>query len=143
MRNSKLTLLVLVSLLFIACDKDTDDSAISPIIGTWEITNYETRIGNDSWKPVGEDCKLDDTEEYESNGRWTLYDGVNQCEAGTGITQGTWKLKASNTKIVYTYDGYSGEYESTVEELTENSLILSWSTGDINNTQYRTTYKKK
>src|SRR5690554_3153271 len=142
MKSIKLALLA--SIVFISCEKNTDDNTEeSPIVGTWNVVNYESRIGNGDWSFIGEDCRLDDVEEYESNGRWAFYDGTNQCEAGTGIMAGTWKLKASNTKIVYTYDGYSGEYESTVEELTENSLILSWSTGDINNTQYRTTYKKK
>lgn len=132
-----LSLVVILS----SCSKD-DDTSSSKINGTWEVVSYETRQGNLEWEASSEICRLDDVEEYESNGDWTKYDGTNQCSAGTGITTGTWKLKANNTKIVYTYDDYSGEYESTVEQLTDNIMVISWSAGDLNNTQYRVTYSK-
>lgn len=139
MKNHCITMLL--TLLLFGCGKEED--AQSPIIGTWQVVSYETRTGGGSWSPSPETCRLDDTEEYAASGRWTRYDGTDQCSAGTGILSGTWKLRASDTKIVYTYDGFGDEYESTVEELSATRLIISWSAGDVKNTQYRTTLIKK
>lgn len=135
-------LLILTFAAFISCSEDEENNTKSEIVGTWQVTSYETRQGSGNWQDAGQACRLDDTEEYESNGQWTKYDGTNQCASGTGITTGTWKLEANDTKVVYTYDGVPGEYESTVELLSEGSLIVSFSTGDVANTQYRVTYVK-
>lgn len=140
MRN--ILLLGLLAVLLTGCKKE-DENNISPIVGTWHVVAYETRAGNANWTTSVGTCRLDDIEEYEANGRWTLYDGTDQCEAGTGITRGTWELRASNTKIVYTYDAFDGEYESTVEELSDSRLVISWSAGDLDNTQYRLTFRKE
>lgn len=124
-----------------SCKKDKEEE--KPIVGTWKVISHETRQGNEvTWQPAGEPCKLDNTEVYEADGKWTLYEGTKQCSQGTGVMKGTWKLAASDTKVVYTYDGVSGEYESSVEELNANKLVLTNSAGDLNNTQYRTVYTK-
>lgn len=128
-----------IILTITSCEKDED---ISPIVGTWRVTAYETRQGSGSWQSTGEACRLDDTEEYNANGRWAKYEGANQCVIGTGITRGTWRLTAANTRIVYTYDDYAGEYESTVEQLTSGSLIISWSAGNQAGTQFRVRFTK-
>lgn len=135
-------LLFILSISLISCSKDDDSAVSSPIVGSWEVISYETRQGSGNWQNANQPCRLDDTEEYASNGEWTKYDGTNQCAAGTGITLGTWELRANNTKIVYTYDGVPGEYESTIELLDEENLIISFSSGDLNNTQFRVTYVK-
>lgn len=125
------------------CSDEGDDSAAgkSPLVGTWALTTAETRIDTGPWMP-GDACRTDNTEEYGANGDWTLYDGPLQCGSGdTGIRRGNWRVTAGGTKIVYTYDGISGEYESTIESLTENSLILSFSSGGSGQSRY--TFQKR
>jgi len=135
-------LLFILLITISSCNKDETEAVQSPLIGTWQVITYETRQGSGSWQNANQPCRLDDTEEYASNGKWTKYDGTNQCASGTGITLGTWELRANNTKIVYTYDGAPGEYESTVELLNEETLVVSFSSGDLNNTQFKVTYSK-
>lgn len=143
MKLLKLYILLFASALLFSCGDDDSSENKSPITGTWKTVSYETREGAGEWEPTDEACRLDDTEEYKADGSWTKYDGTNQCSAGTGIIKGTWALTASDTKIVYTYDGFEGEYESTVEQLSEQALIITSSAGDLDNTQYRATYIKK
>ncbi len=137
----KLLYLLIIPLLF-SCEKE-NKAPESPIVGTWKITAYQIRSNSSpTWIDAGEPCKLDDTEEYFANGKWIRYDGNHQCTTGTGVVTGTWRLAAASTKIVYTYDIAPGEYESTVEQLSSTRLVLSWSAGDANGTQYRATYTK-
>ena len=128
--------------LFAGCRKE-DQKPENHLLGTWQKTKLESKTATTNWKEMSQPCQLDDLEEYRPNGDWTLFDGANQCSASTGIMRGTWRQEASNTKIVYTYDGYGGEYESTVEELSENKMVLVQSTGQLNGQQIRYTYQKK
>jgi hypothetical protein len=141
MKNLSLVFLATVFLagvLLSGCKKD-DKSLIE---GTWFRVKLEERTGNNQWQVNSQSCKLDDVEVYEKGGGWTFYAGPNQCSPGTGVIAGTWELRASDTKVVFTYDNAVGEYESTVEVLTEESLVLTNSAGDLSNTQYRSTYTK-
>ena len=136
-------LLLLLPLVFaLGCNKD-DDEKTPPhkIVGTWRVTKVETRLSGQDWQNTDEICRLDNTEEYKANGAWTQYDGTDQCGAGTGITNGTWKLAASDTKVIYTYNGVPGEYESTVEQLTGTTMVLSFSTGATDGEHTRPTYQ--
>lgn len=135
-----LTLVVISLTSFSGCDKEED---VEPIVGTWQKTKVEQSTNGGSWTNSTKSCQLDDTEEYASGGKWTAYDGPNQCSAGTGIITGTWRLAAGGTKIIYTYSGFSGEYESTVDLLDGSNLVIIHAVGDNDNTQIKTTYIKK
>ena len=139
--SMRLPFFIALCFVFFSCKKETDKSP-SLIEGTWYKVKIETRQGSDDFVIQNAACQLDDVEEYTADQKWTMYDGPNQCNAGTGITRGTWRLTAGNSKIIYTYDGYSGEYESTVQELTDSKLVVIFSAGDLNNTQYRYTFEK-
>jgi hypothetical protein len=131
-------------LLFTSQGCGGGSAAMQNIMGTWKQTNSESRIGTAPWQVAGDvACRADNTEEYASDGSWTLYDGTNQCGSGTGIVRGTWRLEAADTKVIYTYAQYSGEYEATIEQLTDRDLVLSHSTGDVAGTQTRSTYVKR
>lgn len=124
------------------CSSDSD--AARRLLGTWQQTNSESRVGANPWKPASDlACRSDNTEEYGEDDAWTLFDGTNQCGSGASIVRGTWRLAAADTKIVYTYERATGEYESTVESLTDTDLILTNSTGDLAGTQTRSTYRKR
>lgn len=133
-----LTIICISLILITSCKKE----GIDLIEGTWHRTKLESRIGSGAWQDETLQCQLDNIEIYEKGGVWKAYDGTNQCSPGNGITTGTWKLTASDTKVIYTYDDYAGEYESTVEELTENSLILTHSSGGISSTQFKTSFTR-
>ena len=104
----------------------------------------ENRIGSGAWSTADDvTCRTDNVEEYAADGGWILYDGTIQCgQGGTGIVHGTWRLAASDTKVVYTYEGASSEYEATVELMTETQLILTYSTGATSGMQVRSSYEK-
>lgn len=143
MNKLKISLYTLASiclLSFTACDKEEE---AEPIVGTWQKSKVEQSTNGGAWSTSSEPCQMDDTEEYASGGSWTAYDGPNQCSAGTGIIKGTWRLAANGSKVIYTYSGYSGEYESTVEQLNGSNMVLVYAVGDNNNTQVRTTFTKK
>ena len=115
---------------------------VEPIVGVWKLVSQESRVPGETWRPSDyDDCKSDDTEEYSADGEWILYDGTFHCgEDPTGMLKGTWRMAAAGTKVIYTYDLYAGEYESTVEQLTDTQMILSNATGDLAGTQFRNTY---
>ncbi|PZR21116.1 MAG: hypothetical protein DI539_08970 [Flavobacterium psychrophilum] len=134
-------LFIVIPMVSCSDDDGKDSSGSSEIVGVWKKTKEETRQGSEAWEDVTEDCDLDDTEEYEADGDWALYPGTVTC-GGAAVINGTWSFRANKTKVVYTYDGFEGEYESTVESLTANKLVLTHSSGDVEDTQYRDTYTK-
>jgi hypothetical protein len=145
MRMKKVLVGVLALMTLTACSSkgSSTPEESGPIVGTWKVTAFEERIGETDWAPnTADPCVLDNTEEYEGDGSWTLYDGNNRCGTA-GIRHGTWRLTASNTKVVYTYEGIRGEYESTVESLTETELVLTRATGEVNGRQTRHSYRKQ
>jgi len=142
MKKNLINLLAICLILFASCKKDKTEKT-SPLVGTWTKTKMETKTSSTNWTVDTRTCYTDDLEEYGADGSWTLYDGTKQCSAGSGITKGNWRLAANNTKIIFTYQAFSGEYESTVETLSETSLVLTQSVGDLANTEVRITYVKK
>ncbi|RDI06970.1 lipocalin family protein [Flavobacterium sp. AG291] len=137
---------LLTTILFVSCSDDSDEddnsSDNSKIVGVWQKTKEETRQGSEAWEDVTEDCDLDDTEEYVSDGDWALYPGTVTC-GSANVINGSWELRANGTKVVYTYDGFQDEFESNIEELTAAKMVLTHSAGDIDDTQYRDTYVKQ
>ncbi len=134
-----LLLVLVVATVFFGCKK----KEARFIEGTWKRTKIEMRLGSNPWEEITESCNLDDTEEYTESGNWSYYDGTNQCNPGSGIMTGTWKFAADNTKIIYTYTGIDGEYESTIESIEKKKLVLTYSSGDLLGTQYKYTYEKQ
>lgn len=141
--NFFLICILSLSTLFLSCsdEKESDSSSNNLITGSWQKNKVETRINSEPWIDITTSCNIDDVEEYEANKDWTLFPGTNTCNSESIIT-GKWNLRANNTKLVYTYDGFPGEYESSIESLTQQNLVLTQNTGDVNNTQFRFTYSK-
>jgi hypothetical protein len=137
--------LVMVGALPACSSESAESAAPSPVVGAWTQTTAEERFGAADWA-VAKDaaCRTDNTEEYAANGDFTLYDGTIRCGiGGTGISKGTWRLAAANTKLIFTYAGTSGDYVSTVESLTATDMVLTFATGETNGRQTRSTYRKR
>ena len=134
-------------LLIVACGsgESSEPAPEGPLVGTWHQTMSEGRVGSGTWSAVDDvSCRTDNVEEYDADGGWVMYDGTVQCGAGgTGIIRGTWRLAAGDTKVIYTYQGAAGEYESTIELLSDSDLILTQSTGTLSGEQTRNTYEKQ
>jgi hypothetical protein len=145
MKNYKLFLILslTMSLLLSSCSKDEESNSETKnfLLGSWKKNKVEKRINSNPWEDITVNCNLDDVEEYESNSDWALFPGTNTCNSESIVT-GNWSLGASDTKIIYTYDAFSGEYESSIESISASSLVLTQNTGDLNNTQFRFTYTK-
>lgn len=137
-------LLTVVALFITGCSGDDNKEPVnnSKIVGVWTKTKEESKEGTAAWKETTEDCDLDDTEEFKADGDWALYPGTVTCGSAS-VINGSWSLRANDTKVVFTYDGFDDEFESTIVELTETKMVLTHSSGDVNDTQYRDTYVKK
>ena len=120
----------------------------SPVVGTWGRVKSETRVGTDAWADdKNSACLADEMEVYHADGTFESHSGTIRCSAGTtvdtGILRGTWRLTANDTKIVYTYVGFKGEYDATIERLEGTQMTRNWSTLDTKNTQMRVTFAKQ
>lgn len=145
-KNIAIVVMLLVATFYVAgCSGDDDNKQTvknSKIVGVWTKTKEESKEGTAAWKETTEDCDLDDTEEFKADGDWALYPGTVTCGSAS-VINGSWSLRANDTKVVFTYDGFDDEFESTILELTETKMVLTHSSGDVNDTQYRDTYVKK
>lgn len=132
---------LLVISLLISCSDSQEDLPI--IVGSWEVIKEEVKYPDSEWETSDQECRFDNTEEFEEDGTHILYDGTFDCgESGTGIEYGSWRLAADDTQVIFTYDGYAGEYPKTIEELNPDQMILSYDTGLVSGMQVRTTYSK-
>jgi hypothetical protein len=143
--NRKKDVVIVCALVMIAfaggCTKEKKEE--NKVVGTWKKVKEETRLSGGSWEDVNEPCQLDNVEEYQSNGNYTVYPGADLCSPSESTITGTWRSAANNTKIIYTYSGYSDEFESTIEELTNTSMVITHATGTISGAQIRDTYQKQ
>lgn len=141
MRTNPLMLFICMAVL-LGCKKEP--TAQELLTGTWIKTKEESKTTNSDWQATNEACDLDDTEEFSADGKWALYLGNQLCSGQSGtVVRGNYLLAASDTKIIFTYTGISGEYESTIESISSNQLVLSFATGLSNGTIVRTTYNKR
>lgn len=147
-----LTLLVSLAAFAPACSSGSADDDSTPplsakaqmLVGVWNLNNSESRFGTEPWMTADDvDCRIDNTEEFEADGSWTLYDGTNPCGSGLTILTGRWRLAAGDSKILFSYDDVSGEYEQDIELLTELSLVRTFATGLTNGKQTRNSYDKQ
>ena len=138
----RLLMLLLSISILLGCKKEP--TAQELLTGTWLKTKEESKTNSSDWQQSSEACDLDDTEEFTADGKWALYLGNQLCSGQSGsVVRGSYLLDASDTKIIFTYTGISGEYESTIESISSNQLVLSFATGLSNGTVVRTTYTKR
>ncbi len=136
----RITLFLGTLLILISCSKEKQQRLLT---GTWVISNYEVKSDlSPQWTQSTESCHFDNVEEFDKDGDYTLYDGTDMCNSSE-IIYGTWELAASNTKIIFTYDFASGEYESDIVKLTKDEMILTWGSGLSTGEQFRATYYKR
>lgn len=138
----------ILALVFISCSEDPVENNYSEteqkLIGSWEVIKYEESLDGINWSDDPNNyCVIDDVWEFTENNVMNYYDGAVLCNnsSGTQIEKGTWKLTANETKIIFTYDGHPGEYESTIESLTETELVLVNAVGDIYGTISKKTFR--
>jgi hypothetical protein len=150
MKRSILPVALLAMIIVGGCgDPGSEETGSkSPIVGTWLRVQSETRVGTDAWAEDKDSaCLSDDTEVYGADGTFEAHSGTMRCSAGTttdtGVIRGTWRLTANDTKIIYTYQGFKGEYDATLESLDATQMIRSWSTLDTAGTQMRVTFEKQ
>lgn len=138
--------LLFLSISFLSsCSSDDDSTSYqsetaSKLIGSWKRTSIESNNGN-GWTDITQTCDLDDIEEFSNDGTYIYYPGTNTCNSSL-VEYGTWRLAASDSRIVFTYDGYDGEYESSNVTINEGYLEITHSVGDTSNTQIKKKYSK-
>jgi len=139
-----INLLIMLSMLciFSSCDKDDEEGESSPIVGTWQVVNYERKTGvNGPWSVVSDlSCRMQERQTYGQSGQFSQVSGA--CSGSTAGISGTWKLSADQKSITYTYTNYSGEYVRTVEKLNDSELVISWDSGTTTGAYFRASYRK-
>ncbi|MCF8448835.1 MAG: hypothetical protein K9G49_03095 [Taibaiella sp.] len=138
---ARITVPFLLLATLIGCKKEEKEQ--NKLVGSWSKIKMEVKTTTTDWQIVNEPCQLDNVEEYKGDGNYAIYVGTVQCSPGESGIYGTWKQVANNTKIIYTYSGVSGEYESNIEELTASRLVTTHATGNLAGEQYRETYQKQ
>ncbi|MEX0811041.1 MAG: lipocalin family protein [Chitinophagales bacterium] len=129
--------LVFYLLMASACKKESEPEP-HLIVGTWYIIKVEKQSDSQPWTEENRPCRLDDSDEYVDGGELIMYSGDLWCTGATaGIRYGTWRLSSDERTVIYTYDGIDGEYISTVQELTDDTMTLSFNTGASGNEQIR------
>lgn len=103
---------------------------VSPIIGKWEMVNWETKdYNNPQWQQIDDYniCRFNDTEEYWEDGDWTFTHKYNSnCYYGASKTEGEWLLYGNQLR--HKSNRYSsGTWNtSTVLTLTDEMLIYTY-----------------
>ncbi len=129
-------------LLFSGCRKESPQPT-NKLIGSWLRVKVEYKDAENIWQDVHLPCLTADTEEYRANGVWFVAIGDSPCGPGTDTHEGKWRLEADGTKIIYSNNAASGEFEATVEVLTDNQLVLIRNVNSAGPQQHRTTYQRK
>jgi len=115
-----LSLLMIVQVSFVSCNKDDDDDEVSPadiktaIIGTWKsvsIECYYDGVKDDEETEISDDNNYE-LEEFKSDGTFSYSYYYNDVKED-GST-GTWTIDGS--KITYIYsNGEKEEYTVTIK----------------------------
>lgn len=89
-------------------------------------------------------CAKDNIVRYLNGNALNLDEGATKCNASDPQTlEGTWVFNADETNITLTITSYGVSYTEKVLELTENSLIISFTEIDNGTTYTHTvTYSK-
>lgn len=145
--NFRNVLLLGSALVILACDKEEEPKKSEieqQLIGAWTESKIEELGEAGNWIDFTRPCDLDDVSEFLPSGKYALYQGVNICEGGDHtVLNGAWRLGSNDTKIIFTYEAYSGEYERSIESFTATQMVLKHATGETVSRQIRTTYVKK
>ena len=132
MRNSIVLLLLLTSMAFTSCKKDSGTKPLNDILlsgGSWTISNYRVDIN-----PVE---NVDDTLAFEKDGKMNL-----QSDAKTGT--GTWRTYDNGESIFLSIDVQDDDFihlETSWEVLSINSARLEFSSAGFFVTSYMTLSK--
>ncbi len=119
-----------------SCRKDDDDNE-SSIVGTWKITKYETRSGKDNSVIDSESysgCEASSTYEFKNNNTfyWRLFNDFATSECVLESEEnGNYSYNSSN-KTLSVKNSDKETYNSDVESISNNQMVLSEGTDDEN-----------
>ena len=153
----RILFVLLAALAIIACKKDELSKTELLTKGPWTQTAEKynppvpVQIGDSitfttvyvaDFFEILYDCAKDDQLSFQANGLYKWETGPTVCDNnGNGVStestvydQGSWVFNTSETKITLS-DGYYS-YDYTIEELTENKLVLSSSLMDTADNEY-------
>lgn len=144
--KTKQILFAFISIVLFSCEKEDEvkqSETEQKLIGSWNRTKIESRKPNEEWQDITKNCDKDDVEEFQSSGKYVLYPGTALCNDQDGLlSTGTWRTASNDTKIIFTYDEYEGEYESSIESISSTTLVLKHATGLEDQSEIRKTYTK-
>ncbi|MDX1348877.1 MAG: lipocalin family protein [Putridiphycobacter sp.] len=133
----KLLPTVAVGILFLASCKKTNEKLL---VGSWEVVKVEYAADGVNFEIDEENCVNDDIWTFTKDNTLEINQGLT-C-AGSTALETMWTLTDDDQTIIYTYEGITGEYYSTIVELTKKSFVEEFETGQVNGSRIRNTFSK-
>lgn len=141
MRNLKtLSFIVAATLLITACKKDKNKKSNTELLTAkaWIMTKFEEKEGNGAWVnilPYIDACSQDDEWIYNTDMTAEYTEGATAC-AGYSPDEvtdtGVWSFMDNETKLkVISDDPTVGTQITTIEQLDENTMVLSYTETDL------------
>ena len=123
-----LPFLFLILITVNSCKKKNDQKSKTQLITEkdWKALKIEEKENNDPWFDylAGADvCYTDDRYVFRVNNTYEINEGPTKCNASDPqvYETGTWSLGDNETKFIYDGNPF------TIDQLTDNSMILSYS----------------
>lgn len=133
----KVIFAILLSFVFLASCKKTNEKLL---IGSWKVDKVEYASDGVNFVLDEENCINDDVWTFTKNNKLEINQGLN-C-AGSPATETSWSLTDNDQTLVYIYEGFGGEYYSTIVELTKKTFVEEFETGQVNGAKIRNTFSK-
>ncbi len=114
----RIFIFISLTTLFLSCHKKNERLLET----SWKLNKEEFSHMGADFVVEEPDCGTDNIWYFKSGGEFVISQGIELC--GNGMpTEGTWRLEEDEKTIVFTYDGFVGEYFTEIIELTRNTLV--------------------
>ena len=107
--------MAVLTLMASSCSKDDKTRKEILTSKSWKLTVYRV-AGTDQPIP---DCVKDNYYEFNSNGTYQYFKGINLCVAGETTETGSWSMSADEKTFTLDAENY------TIEEMSETIAIIS------------------
>jgi hypothetical protein len=131
-----------------SCKKSAAEKSKAELLtqSAWKIVKEEEKAGNGAWvdnTPNSSACSKDNNFIFKSNATFEFNEGATKCSPTDAqiIDTGTWSLENNNALLRIIFTGNTVPDDLSIEQLDENTLLLSSSDDNGNGTVtlYRTT----
>ncbi len=111
-------------------------------LGNWKFVKVESRTTpTGAWSDAGgllQACEKDNINVIRTNATYEINEGATKCSAADPqiVESGTWAFQTNETELKQTPTGSSSSNVYGIEQLTETTLILTYSEAFLGTTYY-------